>query len=241
MKEIRKFNIARSKTNEVFGFHKKVEGKTNLLTSATDQIIVAQYVAAILAFDKALKQNEANSHTAEVDEADTAADAAWRGLKAQAKAMRKYPVEAQRKIAELVWGMIEKYGDIDSMTYSEEYGRMFNLLEELDTVAVESHKLIMTDVWLAELHRCYDWYMTAVAAQSEEDGEYETGAVKAARKATDKVYQTLVDYVNSMCAVLGEELYGAFIDEVNFFVDREKKNLEARKPEEVKPEENTAE
>ncbi len=240
MKQIGKFDISRLRTDEDFGFHKKIEAKTALLTSDTDKIIVAQYVESILAFDKSLKQNEKNSHTEAVAQADEMADASYRGLKAQAKAMLNFPSEAQRTIAKQVWSIMEKYGDITELAYSEEYGRMFNVLEELDAIPAESHTLIMTDVWLAELHKYYDQYMAAVAAQSTESGEYVTGAVKTARKATDKVYQTLVQYVNSMCAVLGEAVYGAFIDEVNFFVDREKKNLEARKPDE-KPEEEKEE
>ncbi len=237
MKQIEKFDNSRLRTSESFGFHKKVEEKTPLLTSETDKIMVGQYIAAIAAFDQAEKQNERNSHTEEVEQADQMADAAFRGLKAQAKAMLNFPVEAQRTAAKTVYDMIDKYGDISRMTYSEEYGRMYSLLEELDTVPAESHRLIMTDVWLAELHKGYDAYMTAVGAQSAEGGEYVVGAVADARKATDKVYQTLVQYVNSMCAVLGETLYGEFIDEVNFFVAREQKNLAARAPEEEEKEE----
>ena len=124
MKLINKFPLSQSRTSESFGFHKKVEEKTPLLTSESDKIIVAQYIAAIAVFDQAEQQNERNSHTEEVEQADRMADAAFRGLKAQAKAMLNFPMEAQRTAAKTMYDRIDKYGDISRMTYSEEYGRM---------------------------------------------------------------------------------------------------------------------
>ncbi len=124
MKQIHSFSIECLRMEEDFGFQKKVEAKPSLLNLEGDAQVVADYKATILAFDLVLKKNSANSHTAAVKAADEKADAAWRGLRTQAKAMLNYPVEENRAIATRAIASINKYGDITNLAYSKEYGRM---------------------------------------------------------------------------------------------------------------------
>ena len=230
MKQIQPFSIERLRMEEDFGFQIKVKAKTSLLILESDKQMVADYEAALLAFDLVLKQNIANSHTAAVKAADEKADAAWRGLRTQAKAMLNYPVEENHVIATRAMASINKYGDITNLAYSEEYGRMHNLLQELDALTVESQKVISIDLWVAELHIYYDEYMAAVDAQSKEGGAHITGATVEKRSDADAAFHALALRVNALAVVNGEVAYSEFIDDVNFYIDREHKNLASRKP-----------
>lgn len=82
MIKIKEFNIARLRTEEDFGFQKRIEAETALLTVEADKPMIDAYKASLTAFDDALKGNVSNSQSAAVTRADELADAAWSGLNA---------------------------------------------------------------------------------------------------------------------------------------------------------------
>lgn len=111
MAKIKNFNIKKLRTEEDFGFQKRIEAETALLTVQTDKPMVAAYKAALTAFDDALKGSTSNSLSSTVTRADEMADAAWSGLNAQTKAMLGHPVEALRTVAAEASALIAKYGN----------------------------------------------------------------------------------------------------------------------------------
>lgn len=78
--KIQEFSIARLRVEEDFGFQKRIEAETALLTLETDKPMVAAYKAALTAFDAALKGSISNSQSAAAIAADEQADAAWSTL-----------------------------------------------------------------------------------------------------------------------------------------------------------------
>lgn len=186
------------------------------------------YKAALTAFDDALKGNVSNSQSAAVTRADELADAAWSGLNAQTKVMLNYPNEACCAIATEAHALIQKYGNITSMPYNEEYGRLHNLLQDLAALGIEKQKQIYIDAWVKELQKHYDEFMTASAARTAEESLRVTGIVKQARTEADLAYRTLVTRVNALALVNGEAEYAAFIDHVNVVIDQAHATLAAR-------------
>ena len=77
MKQIQPFSIERLRMEEDFGFQIKVKEKTSLLTLESGAQILADYAAALLAFNLILKQNIASSQTAAITAADEESDAVW--------------------------------------------------------------------------------------------------------------------------------------------------------------------
>lgn len=228
MAKIQEFNIAKLRTEEDFGFQKRIEAETALLTLEADKPMVDAYKAALTAFDDALKGDASNSQSAAVIAADELADAAWSGLNAQTKTMLNFPVEAARATAAEVQALIRKYGKITSMPYNEEYGRMHNLLQDLDALGAEKQKQIYIDVWVTELHRQYDAFIAASAARTAEEAGRITGIVKQARTNADDAYRALAERVNALALVNGDAAYAAFIDRVNVIIAQAKATLAAR-------------
>ena len=76
MAKIKNFNIKKLRTEEDFGFQKRIEAETALLTAETDKPMVAAYKAALTAFDDALKGSTRNSLSPTMARADEMADAA---------------------------------------------------------------------------------------------------------------------------------------------------------------------
>lgn len=228
MKSIRNFDITRLRTEENFGFQKRIEAETALLTVEADKPMIDAYKASLTAFDDALKGNVSNSQSAAVTRADELADAAWSGLNAQTKVMLNYPNEACRAIATEAHALIQKYGNITSMPYNEEYGRLHNLLQDLAALGVEKQKQIYIDAWVKELQKRYDEFMAASAARTAEESLRVTGIVKQARTEADLAYRTLVTRVNALALINGEAEYAAFIDHVNVVIDQAHATLAAR-------------
>lgn len=228
MTKINDFNITKLRTEEDFGFQKRIESETALLTVEADKPMVDSYLAALTAFDDALKSNDSNSQSAATIAADEQADAAWSGLNAQVKVMLNYPVAAVRATAEEASIIIRKYGNITSMAYHEEYGRMHNLLQDLAALGLEKQKQIYIDAWVAELKKQYDAFMSASTARTAEDALRITGLVKQSRTDADTAYHALTERVNALALINGEAAYAPFIAQVNVLIDQAKAMLSAR-------------
>lgn len=228
MKAIENLSLTRLRTEEDFGLQKRVEAETALLTLESDAPMVATYKAAVDAFDEALKASAKNPMAASTIQADEAADAAWVGTNMQIKAMLNHPDETRRAIAEEAADIFAKYGNITNMAYNEEYGRMHNLLQDIDKMGEEKLQKICIDAWIAEMHKCYDAFRAADAARTAAAAGREVGIVKEKRIIADEAFRSLCTRVNALVLVNGETPYGEFIDRVNVIIAQAKAVLASR-------------
>lgn len=228
MKAIENLSLTRLRTEEDFGLQKRVEAETALLTLESDAPMVATYKAAVDAFDEALKASAKNPMTATAIQADEAADATWVGTNMQIKAMLNHPDETRRAIAEEAADIFAKYGNITNLAYNEEYGRMHNLLQDIDKMGEEKLQKICIDAWIAEMHKCYDAFRAADAARTAAAAGREVGIVKEKRIIADEAFRSLCTRVNALVLVNGETPYGEFIDRVNVIIAQAKAVLASR-------------
>lgn len=229
MKQINEFNIARLRTDEDFGFHKRVENLAKeCLTGETNQAVVAAYSAGVLAFDNALKQETKNSQTALLTEADAVADKRWVNLCAYGRALPGHPTAEKAAIGAKIAHVISKYGSIAGLSYDEEYSLMYNAIQEFRAVGDDNLEAVDFTVWLDALEAAYTEFMNIRSAKVSEDAARTTGIVKTTRTAADAAYKELVKKVNALCIVLGEAGYANFIDRLNVMIADMKALLKAR-------------
>lgn len=228
MKAIENLSLTRLRTEEDFGLQKRVEAETALLTLESDAPMVATYKAAVDAFDEALKASAKNPMAASTIQADEAADATWVGTNMQIKAMLNHPDGMRRAIAEEAADIFAKYGNITNLAYNEEYGRMHNLLQDIDKMGEEKLQKICIDAWIAEMHKCYDAFRAADAARTAAAAGREVGIVKEKRTIADEAFRSLCTRVNALVLVNGETPYGEFIDRVNVIIAQAKAVLASR-------------
>lgn len=228
MIKITEFSISRLHTEEDFGFQKRIEGETALLSLETDKPMVDAYIAALTAFDKSLKGSRCNSNSADLIHADELVDAAWMGLKAQTTAMLRHPAEENRKAATETYELIRKYGNVSSMARNEEYGSIHNLLQDLNVLGEAKQKLIHIDEWVQELQTRYDEFRKIEDARDAEDAKRITGIIRQSRTEADAAFRTLVERVNALALVNGDEKYATFISHVNVIIDEAHSVLAAR-------------
>ena len=229
MKQIKNLDLSRLRTEECFGFLQQVASLAkDMLTVETDKAMVDAFVATVNTYDAALKQSTKNSKTAEMNQADAAADTAWRVARAYAKAMSSHPDVSVAAIGKTIYDLFVKFGDLASLGFHEEYGRYYNLLQELANVDETDRETAAFDPWLNNMDECYLRFIELRDAKVTEDTTYQTGLVKESRTAAEEAYKAFVQRVNALCIVMGEEQYGGFIDQVNVVIDTLSATIAAR-------------
>jgi len=213
---------------EDFGFMKRIEAQTSLLTLETDKQMVDDFKAAVAAFDTALKASSTNPNTAEVEAADAEVDRNWRTLTQLAKTLTQYPSDDVRAAAAEIYAIMKKYGDITGMAYNEEYGNLHNALQDLAALSAEKQKATLADVLITELQAGYEKFTAASEKRDAEEAKRQVGIVKQSRTACDAAYRTLVGRVNALVLVNGEASYSTFIAQVNVIVADAKATLSSR-------------
>ncbi len=242
MKQIKNLDLSRLRTEECFGFLQQVASLAkDMLTVETDKAMVDAFVATVNTYDAALKQSTKNSKTAEMNAADAAADTAWRTARAYVKAMSSHPDAAVAAIGKTIYDLFVKFGDLASLGFHEEYGRYYNLLQELANVMEEDREAAAFDPWLENMDDCYRRFINLRDAKVSEDTAYQTGIVKESRTAAEEAYKAFVQRVNALCIVMGEETYAPFIDQVKVIIDSLNATIAARETKAAKKREKDEE
>lgn len=255
MKKIQSFSITSLRVEEDFGFHKLIEAEkdnlplTDTSTSGSPEEIsllstptildstVNAYIAAIDAFDLALKSSASNPSTATATAADEARDQSWRGANNYITAMTAHPTPDIAAQAAEAKALFDKYGDPTKLARTEESGILHNLLQDLEGLAAEKRTALAFDAWITDLRSKENAYLAAASQQTEEAAARQVGIVKESRTAADTAYRSLVDTVNALALLNGETDYATFIDHVNAIIDRQKAILKARSTRAKKSEE----
>lgn len=233
MKKIKNFGISTLRVEECFGYLKQVKAETANLPSeeppAAQTAATTTFDSGFNAFDDALKASSTNPATATATATDDARDAAWRGANNYLTAMCAHPTAEVAANAAEAKSLFDKYGDPTKLAQTEESGVLHNLLQDLEAFDSLKRTSLALDVWIADLKTKEDAFLAAAARRTEADAARQVGIVKETRTAAESAYRSLVDTVNALAMIEGDEEYATFIEHVNAVVERQKGILKARK------------
>ena len=230
MKQINSFDLTRLRTEEDFGFQNRVVTlMQGTLALESDKAMVDTYAALVVAFDEALKAAAKNTNTATLTAADEEADQLWSYSRQYVRAMTGYPDAAVAAIAEEASDCYDKYGNINTLGYDEEYGRYHNLLQDLNALGEEKLATLGLGAWLTAMTAAKNAVLAAREAKVAEEAGRQTGIVKENRTAADEGYKAMVQRVNALVIVNGETAYADFIDRLNVMIAEAQAELKARK------------
>ncbi len=243
MMQITSFKIGNLRIEEVFAFHQRVqqyaeelpttgaliaeglpETSVTFLTTGVDT-----HRAAVEGLDSALKVSTTVPSAKWVMEADAARDFAYSGLYNYVKAMTAHPDESIAEAAKRALEILEKYGNPTAKPQLEESGILHNLLQELKA-AKEAGDFTDLDIepWLTRLQNAETSFLNATDAKVQEEAAREVGLSKQARLAADDAYRKLVDIVNMLAAMHGDEKFATFIGNVNALAEQQRTKLKTR-------------
>lgn len=243
MMQITSFKIGNLRIEEVFAFHQRIqqyaqdlpttgaliaeglpETSVTFLTTGVDT-----HRAAVDGLDSALKVSTTVPSAKWVMEADAARDFAYSGLYNYVKAMTAHPDASIAAAAEKALAILDKYGNPTAKPQLEESGILHNLLQELKA-AKEAGDFTDLDIepWLTRLQNAETSFLNATDAKVQEEAAREVGLSKQARLAADDAYRKLVDIVNMLAAMHGDEKFATFIGNVNALVEQQRTKLKTR-------------
>lgn len=255
MMQITSFKIGNLRIEEVFAFHQRIqqyaqdlpttgaliaeglpETSVTFLTTGVDT-----HRAAVDGLDSALKVSTTVPSAKWVMEADAARDFAYSGLYNYVKAMTAHPDASIAAAAEKALAILDKYGNPTAKPQLEESGILHNLLQELKA-AKEAGDFTGLDIepWLTRLQNAETSFLNATDAKVQEEAAREVGVSKQARLAADDAYRKLVDIVNMLAAMHGDEKFATFIGNVNALVEQQRTKLKTRATNSAKKEDENA-
>lgn len=255
MMQITSFKLGNLRIEEDFAFHQRVQQYAEELPTTGALIAeglpetsvtflttgVNTHKTAVESLDSALKVSTTVPSAKWVTEADASRDSAWSGLYYYVKAMTAHPDASIAAAAERALAILEKYGNPTAKPQLEESGILYNLLQELNE-AKEAGDFTDLDIepWLTRLENAETSFLNATDEKVQEEAAREVGLSKQARQAADDAYRKLVDIVNMLAAMHGDEKFATFIGNVNALVEQQRTKLKTRATNSSKKEDENA-
>lgn len=251
MTKIKKFGLARLHVEEDFGFQQLVVLETPRLNLGTDddgggedlpvvqsaldspfaealKTKVEAFKTAHEKFDAALKDDTKLPSSAAVTQADEARDFAWRGLSNYVKVLLMHPTAEVVALATSTKDILDKYGNPIDLSQTEESGVIHNALQELEAISEENQEKMNIELWIGRLRTENDKFVQMVKQKAAEEAALNVGIIKQSRKEADNAYRSLVNMINMLVEVEGDENYKDFIAVVNKHIEKQQKTLKNR-------------
>ena len=251
MTKIKKLALTRLHVEEDFGFQQLVVLETPRLNLETDddgggedlpvvqsaldspfaealKTKVEAFKTAHEKFDAALKDDTKLPSSAAVTQADEARDFAWRGLSNYVTVLLMHPTAEVVALATSTKDILDKYGNPIDLSQTEESGVIHNALQELEAISEENQEKMNIELWIGRLRTENDKFVQLVKQKAAEEAALNVGIIKQSRKEADNAYRSLVNMINMLVEVEGDENYKDFIAVVNKHIEKQQKTLKNR-------------
>lgn len=251
MTKIKQLALTRLHVEEDFGFQQLVVAETPRLKLETEsgggdedlpvvqsaldspfaealKTKVEAFKTAHEKFDAALKDDTKLPSSAAVTQADEARDFAWRGLSNYVKVLLMHPTAEVVALATSTKDILDKYGNPIDLSQTEESGVIHNALQELEAISEENQEKMNIELWIGRLRTENDKFVQLVKQKAAEEAALNVGIIKQSRKEADNAYRSLVNMINMLVEVEGDENYKDFIAVVNKHIEKQQKTLKNR-------------
>ena len=150
--------------------------------------------------------------------ADIATDEVWRGLNDEIRAGQRHPNPARREANNVVSEVFGHYEDPTQLPYSEEYGRLRQLIEELEALPESTLKAAVVDEWVVALRSRYEAFMEASRVHMLEASFGDIGGIKRERVSASNAYRSLVDRACALSDMPEREDCRQFVEKLNNYL-----------------------
>lgn len=193
------------------------------LTALQLQKVYDELLAAFNAYDEAIIQTRKTGLTDPLAVLDSERDQSLSGFNDCLKGYSKLLVPAKAAAAKALLTILEKYPYIQGLPSRDETAAIINLLHELKTPerTADTNLLGLTD-FVTVLEEKNTAYQTTYNQRTEKEAQYQVEAAKTTRLATELAFRNVVNAINGLEAVFGEEAYRTLSDQINREVGRAK-------------------
>ncbi|MDR0989525.1 MAG: DUF6261 family protein [Prevotellaceae bacterium] len=162
-----------------------------------------------------LKTFQKNPLTDKITAADKKRDSLFVGMKAGVRGFFHHPSAEKVDTAKLLDHVFKEYGITPGIQLDKETGLMDNLLNDLLTKFASQVALLGLSEYVEALAEANKELKALTAERQDQQSHVVVGALKAARKATDVAYKAIIEMINSLMVVEGEEKYKELVIKLN--------------------------
>lgn len=234
MKQIDTIQLDRLNNGAHFTFHSNTLARAKADTVIAEKCLkfITPYETNINGEDDALKVSQKSLTTDDIVSADNLRDSLYRSYRKAVKGMTGFPVATIAEAAKVLAQHIKDYGIDPKMQLDKETGLLTNFCADLKgKYAEQAATLGLTEV-VTQLSDANQQVNTLIEQRDNEYAARTVGAMKTARAATDEAYRQLIQVVNALVLIDGEENYANFIDLQNAVILRYKQDAFTRPEEE---------
>ena len=209
------------------------EGKAESHLPARVQPYFSALASAVAGVDSAYKQSRASDLTKRIADEDTRRDNLYTALKNQVQMYLKFDFDKEmQEAAQLLWNIIKKYGIDVTENYSEESGKLQQMLQELDTnyQAELRPKKLGLESLVSQLKTANEAVRTLMSQRNDERTYQQKAALATARKEADEAYKDFVAMLNAAALMdESEQTYEELISRINKLIDYNHKYVVPKK------------
>lgn len=178
------------------GFDKLISTHKDAITGA--EVTYGVFKNTLMAEDLAIRIEQGSSAAQRLDRLDRQRDKTWNAIHLRLKATLQSPIKEEVDSAQFISHIINLYGDVCTLTYSEQSAAIENLTNDLElpVIGIHTHKIGIAD-WVHELKKQNRQFNEVFDAINSEFARRESNDVKAVRTLIDPVYLQLVERINA--------------------------------------------
>ena len=181
--------------------------------------IYTSYKDSVQAVDDAYKLSRASDYTQKIADEDDRRDNLYKQLVSMLKMFKRFNYDTEKKeAATYLWNIVKKYNVDVNENYSEESGKLQQMLQELTSDAqaeLRTAKLGIENI-ITQLNTANEQVRTLMSYRNDERMQIEKAALANARNEADQAYCTLVLSLNA-AAVMDDDAhrFDELISQVN--------------------------
>jgi hypothetical protein len=232
MANIKQIETFQSKYLRMAGFVEFVQQVLKLFTEFRDsgeqgvsqlptkvETVYTSFSGSVTAVDDAYKLSRASDYTQKIADEDDRRDNLYKQLVSMLKMFKRFNYDTEKKeAATYLWNIVKKYNVDVNENYSEESGKLQQMLQELTSDAqaeLRTAKLGIENL-ITQLNTANEQVRTLMSYRNDERMQIEKAALANARNEADQAYCTLVLSLNA-AAVMDDDAhrFDELISQVN--------------------------
>ena len=221
--KIQSTGLTRLLNNQHLTFHREFEALITEKNATTLDVATAftAYQAAIEAEDAAMMKVVKSAITDEKEAADMKRDELLTGSFELIRVTTKHFDATKCAAAKRLAALLSTYQGSDKAEYNDETSRIRNYIQELrsEKYTADATAIGLTE-WIEPLEDANEACATlADQYNTEQRDKNASGKVRTLRLATDKAYRALVERINALTLLNGDEKYADLITRWNTRID----------------------
>jgi len=164
------------------------------------ETVYTPFVTGVTAVDQAYKLTRASDYTQRIADEDMRRDNLYKQLVSLLKMYMKFTFDAEKKAAaDYLWNIVKKYNVDVAENYSEESGKLQQMLQELEAEAQAGQGLALLGLesLVAQLNTANEQVRTLMAQRNDERMALGKAALTKARAEADQAYRDLILSLNA--------------------------------------------